>query len=77
MTGQRVSSRRMAGRLRAAIERGDYAERPKLPSALRLSVDWNADLGTAYRALRALVSEGLAVSVPGSGTYAVPAGKDW
>jgi DNA-binding GntR family transcriptional regulator len=60
----------IAAELRAAIARGDYDERPKLPSALRLAGDHGVSLGTARKALRSLVDEGLADAMPGTGTFA-------
>lgn len=68
----RVTSKGIAAGLRAAIERGDYDERPRLPSANALAEAHGVDVTTAARALRALVAEGRAVGRRGSGTYAAP-----
>jgi DNA-binding GntR family transcriptional regulator len=72
----RAPSKRIAAELRDAIARGDYAERPRLPSAVRLAEIHGVDSSTCGKALRLLVAAGLAVSSPGSGTFAVTPGRD-
>lgn len=64
--------KRVAAELRAAVERGDYDERPKLPSALRLAELHGVSQETARKALAWLIAEGLAEAVRGMGTYARP-----
>ena len=68
----RVTSAGIAAGLRAAIQRGDYDEDSRLPTANALAEAHGVDVTTAARALRALVTEGRAVGRRGSGTYAVP-----
>lgn len=71
-TALRVTWRDIAEQLRSAIERGDYGERQKLPSALALAEASGLDVASGARALRSLVADGLATAVPGRGTYAAP-----
>jgi DNA-binding GntR family transcriptional regulator len=71
--GSRAPSKKIAAGLHAAIARGDYAERPKLPSAVRLAEVHGVDARTAAKALRLLIGAGVAISSPGVGTFAVPA----
>jgi len=68
----RVPWKAIAAELRAAIARGDDDERPELPSALRLAEKHHVGLGTARKALRSLVDEGLAVASGQAGTLSRP-----
>jgi GntR family transcriptional regulator len=70
-SASRAPSKRIAAELRDAIARGDYAERPKLPSAVQLAEAHGVAVSTAAKALRRLVGAGLAVSSPGLGTFAL------
>jgi len=59
----------VADRLAAAIRRGDYARGDRLPSARTLAETYSVHEETASRALRLLVSDGLAVYVHGRGHF--------
>ncbi|MBB2914752.1 GntR family transcriptional regulator [Streptosporangium becharense] len=60
---------RIADELRALITSGQLADGDRLPSIPDIVRRYQVADGTARDALRALVSEGLAVAKPGSGTY--------
>lgn len=59
----------IAADLRAAIDRGDYAEGDRLPGENALMSRYNVARATARDALALLKHEGLAVSRPGAGVY--------
>ena len=59
----------LAGQLRARILSGDLAPRTPLPSLKYLQDETGLSVNTIRRAVALLVSEGLAVSVQGRGTY--------
>jgi GntR family transcriptional regulator len=61
----------VAAILRARIESGELAPRQRLPSIAGLVQEYGIARTTASKALRVLVSEGLAEVVPGWGTYVV------
>jgi DNA-binding transcriptional regulator YhcF (GntR family) len=73
-SASRAPSKRIAAQLRDAIARGDYDERPRLPSAMQLAEAHDVAPATAAKALRRLVDAGLAVSTPGVGTFALAPG---
>ncbi|GAA4221651.1 GntR family transcriptional regulator [Streptosporangium album] len=60
---------RIADELRALITSGELAEGDRLPSIPEIMKRYGVADGTARDVLRALTSEGIAVSKPGSGTY--------
>lgn len=59
----------VAGLLRARIHSGELPPGARLPSIVDLVQTYGIARGTAARALRVLVSEGLAQVTPGWGTY--------
>ncbi len=59
----------IAGQLRAAIRRGQYAKGSKLPSLEQIVADTGVSTMTARRAYKVLDGEGLVRIVPGRGTY--------
>jgi DNA-binding GntR family transcriptional regulator len=61
--------RQVAGFLRARIERGEYAPGQRLPSINDLVQTYGVARLTANKALRLLVTEGLAEISPGMGAY--------
>lgn len=63
----------LAAILRGQIERGELAPGDRLPSQVTLVQTYGVARMTAGKALQALVDEGLAVTVPGMGTYVKPA----
>jgi DNA-binding GntR family transcriptional regulator len=62
-------SRQVAGWLREDIELGAYAPGQRLPSIADLVQTYGVARDTAAKALRILVSEGLAETSQGMGTY--------
>ncbi len=60
--------RLIAGDLRARIEAGEFRPGDALPSITRLSQEYGVAKTTAQKALRLIVSEGLARGVQGWGT---------
>ena len=58
----------IAGDLRARIEAGEFRPGDALPSITRLSQEYGVAKTTAQKALRLIVSEGLARGVQGWGT---------
>lgn len=76
-SASRAPSKRIAAELGAAIIRGDYGERRRLPSADELARVHGVGVSTAAKALRLLAGAGLAAVSPGKGTFAAPpAGRD-
>ena len=63
----------LAAVLRGRIESGEISPGDRLPSQHTLAQDYGVARMTAAKALQALVDEGLAVIVPGMGTYVRPA----
>ena len=59
----------VAGFLRDAIEAGEYEPGQRLPSITDLVQTYGIARLTAAKALRLLVTEGLATAPPGMGTY--------
>jgi DNA-binding GntR family transcriptional regulator len=59
----------VAAILRERIETGELAPRSRLPSIAALVQEYGIARTTASKALRLLVTEGLAEMVPGWGTY--------
>ena len=62
-------SRQIAGWLRGDIEAGRYAPGQRLPSIADLVQTYGVARDTAAKALRILVTEGLAETSQGMGTY--------
>lgn len=62
----------LAAVLRAAIEAGELEPDRPLPSYLTLMQQYGVARGTAAKAVRVLVDEGLARVVPGRGVYVTP-----
>lgn len=60
--------------LRGQIERGELQPGDRLPSQVTLTQEYGVARMTAAKALQVLVEEGLAVVVPGMGTYVKPTG---
>lgn len=60
----------LANILRGQIESGEIHPRKPLPSITYLVGETGLAVGTVRRAIRVLVDEGLAFTVPGRGTYA-------
>lgn len=58
----------MAAELRTAIERGDYAPGDMLPRQVDIAAQYDVNVVTVRRAIRALASEGLVTPVQGRGT---------
>jgi len=61
--------RRLAETLRDDITSGRYQPGDRLPSAVTLHQEHGIAVLTARKSLRWLVDEGLAVMIPGMGTY--------
>lgn len=61
--------RQVAAILRARIEAGEYAPGHRLPSIADLVGEYGIARTTAGKALRLLVTEGLAEISPGMGVY--------
>ena len=61
--------RQVAGLLRQRIESGELPPGARLPSIVDLTQEYGIARVTAAKALRLLVSEGLAIMSPGMGTY--------
>jgi GntR family transcriptional regulator len=64
--------RQLASLLRGRIERGELKPGERLPSQNTLAQEYGIARMTAAKALQMLVDEGLAVVVPGMGTYVNP-----
>jgi DNA-binding GntR family transcriptional regulator len=64
----------LAALLRARIESGELGPGDRLPSQPTLVQEYGVAKMTAAKALRVLVDEGLAVTVPGMGTFVKPKG---
>lgn len=62
-------SRQVAASLRERISSGALAPGSKLPSIVKLSVEYQTSTGTIQKALAILRAEGLIVSVPNYGTF--------
>jgi GntR family transcriptional regulator len=60
----------LAAILRARIESGQIPERAPLPSITTLTGETGLAVGTVRKAIGVLVSEGIAYTVPGRGTFA-------
>lgn len=69
MSKPRTTWRDIAGDLRAAIARGDYAPGARLPSRSKLMQRYEVAPQTVVNAINALRAEGLVVGLPGSGWY--------
>jgi GntR family transcriptional regulator len=57
----------LASQLRRGIETGEIG--PKLPSIMELTEQTGLAVGTVRRAVGILIGEGLAMTVPGRGTF--------
>lgn len=68
--------RQVAAILRDKIEAGEYAPGQRLPSAVTLSQEYGIAVLTGRRALAALVSDGLAVTSDGKGTFVAGEGGE-
>lgn len=64
------SYQQLAAILRHRIESGQIAPRQPLPSITTLTGETGLAVGTVRKAIGILVSEGLAYTVPGRGTFA-------
>jgi len=64
-------SLRIAGELRAQIQRGELAPGARVPSAREITRRWGVAIATATRVLAALRDDGLVRPVPGVGTIVV------
>ena len=64
------SYRQLARQLRAAVESGQIAADEQLPSLNRIRQETGLAPGTIQQAIRVLVDEGVAYTVPGRGTFA-------
>jgi GntR family transcriptional regulator len=62
----------LAAILRARIEAGEIEPRHPLPSITSLVQETGLAVGTVRKAVAVLVTEGLAYTVPGRGTFAAP-----
>ena len=62
---------RIAGELRAQIQRGELAPGARVPSAREITRRWGVAIATATRVLAALRDDGLVRPVPGVGTIVV------
>jgi GntR family transcriptional regulator len=60
----------LAAILRARIESGEIPPRSPLPSLTTLTGETGLAVGTVRKAIAVLVSEGIAYTVPGRGTFA-------
>lgn len=63
----------LAAILRGKIERSELAPGDRLPSQATLVQEYGVARMTAAKALQVLVDDGVAVTVPGMGTYVKPA----
>jgi DNA-binding GntR family transcriptional regulator len=68
--GNKIAYRELAGSLREALERGEFADGRPLPTETDLSDEYQLSRHTVRRALQELVSEGLIYRVRGRGTFA-------
>jgi len=73
LTGGRVYPR-IADRLRARIEAGEYPPGSALPSEAELCAEFGVARNTARRGLAVLEAEGLIVTVPAKGRIVVASG---
>jgi GntR family transcriptional regulator len=64
------SYQQLARILRERIESGQIAEGEPLPSITFLTQETGLAVGTVRKAIAVLVDAGLAITVPGRGTYA-------
>jgi len=64
------SYRQLARQLRAAVESGEIGDGEQLPSLTYIRQETGLAPGTIQQAIRLLVSEGIAYTVPGRGTFA-------
>lgn len=62
----------LAAILRAGIESGELEPDRPLPSLVTLMQRYGVARGTAAKSVQVIVSEGLAVVVPGKGVYVLP-----
>ena len=62
---------RIAGELRAQIERGELAPGERVPSAREITRRWGVAIAPATRVLAALRDDGLVRAIPGVGTVVV------
>jgi GntR family transcriptional regulator len=62
----------LANLMRGRIQSGELGPGERLPSQLTLVQEYGVARMTAGKALQVLVDEGLAVVVPGMGTYVSP-----
>lgn len=65
----RPPSEQVAGHLRDAIQRGEFAPHDRLPSQRQLAQEYGIAQMTARRALDLLAEEGLVVAQPGRGHF--------
>jgi DNA-binding GntR family transcriptional regulator len=63
----------LAAQLRSRIEAGEITS--TLPSIMNLTEETGLAVGTVRRAIRVLIDEGLAYTVPGRGTFVRPPGS--
>lgn len=68
--------RQIAAVLRARIESGEYQPGQRLPSIATLMQEYGVAHLTANKALRLLVTEGLAELSPGMGFYVAPGERE-
>ncbi len=73
MSREQPSYLRIVEDIRRRIASGDLRPGDPVPSARRITQDWNVALATATRALATLNAEGLTRSVPGVATVVAPA----
>ncbi|MBN1670595.1 MAG: substrate-binding domain-containing protein [Kiritimatiellae bacterium] len=67
---------RVKREIKARIARGDYPARERLPSQVALCKVFEVSQITIRRAIEELVSEGILLARPGSGTYVVDSGRE-
>lgn len=70
--GDEPSYIQLANLLREAIRSGQIRSRQQLPSISHITGETGLAIGTVRKAIRVLVDEGLAHTVPGRGSFAGP-----
>lgn len=70
--GDEPSYRQLANQLRDLIRSGQIRRRQPLPSITYIVGETGLAVGTVRKAVRVLVDEGIAYTVPGRGTFAGP-----
>ena len=71
--GAEFPFRQLAIILRGRIRSGEYAPGRKIPSLIALQEEFGLSSMTVRRAVRLLAEEGLLRTVPGRGTFVMPA----